>query len=84
MSVYTDLISAGATLDHHESDLYVLASAAALAVLRAHGSFPPRGAPRSWRPKLGATQASPFVATDGSTWLDVPFAYDPFWKRAAT
>lgn len=65
-SVYADCVAAALTIDHHESDLYILDSPAARAVLARH-----------------TARFEPFAGTDGRTWLDVPFAFDPFWQAAA-
>jgi hypothetical protein len=52
-------------LDHHESDLYVLDTPIARLVIRQFG-----------RESTGFKSA-----IDGKRWLDVPFAYEPFWKK---
>jgi hypothetical protein len=61
--LYQFLVAVGATLDHHESDLYVLDTPEARAIVEASG----------------AVFTSFVSATDGKNWLDVPFAYEPFW-----
>lgn len=67
MSVYRELVAAGCEVDHHESDLYARATPRANAIIAAH-----------------AVNAVRFAsAIDGSPWWDLPFAYDPFWERAA-
>lgn len=66
MSLYTELKAAGCELDHHESDLYVLASEQARRILKANGITTARG----------------FISqVDGKPWLDIPFMYEPFWDR---
>ncbi len=68
MTLYEAMKAADIETDHHESDLYVPASDAARKVLE---DFPEQKA-----------QSSTFV--DDLTkrlWIDIPFAYDPFWKE---
>ena len=64
-SLYQDLRAAGIPTDHHESDLYVLDTPAARALIVKHG-------------KKGSGFTSQI---DRKRWLDVPFAYDPFWEK---
>ena len=52
-------------LDHHESDLYVLDTPIARLVIRQFG--------------LNSTGFTSQI--DKKRWLDVPFAYEPFWKK---
>ena len=52
-------------LDHHESDLYVRDTPIARLVIRQFG-----------RESSGFTSK-----VDGQRWLDVPFAYEPFWNK---
>jgi hypothetical protein len=62
---YKNLLLMGCEIDSHESDLYVRATPQALAIVRQSG----------WSYK-------PFYSRiDGQLWLDVPFAYEPFWER---
>ena len=64
-NVYEALKAAKIPLDHHESDLYCLATDLAVALCRRSGrSF------HRFRSKV-----------DGRIWLDVPFAYDPWWRK---
>ncbi len=66
MSIYSDMVEAGIPTDSHESDLYVRATKEAYAILRRHKNTTHR-----W-----------FInQLDGHAWIDVPFAFDPFWKR---
>jgi hypothetical protein len=67
-SLYDKLKAAGQQLDHHQSDLYVRWTPEADAIIRAHGG-----------PE--AKNARAFTGTDGLRWIDIPFAYDPFWRR---
>ena len=65
MTIYTDLRGAGIPLDNHESDLYVLDGPTTRAILK------------RYRAVLG----HPFISqVDGRQWLEIPFAYDPFWE----
>lgn len=64
-NLYDTLLASGATLDHHESDLYVFATESALAIVRA-SNVP-------W--SIFQSEA------DGKLWIDVPFEYMPFWRR---
>lgn len=64
-SLYQELRAAGIPTDHHESDLYVLDTPAARALIGKHG-------------KKGSSFTSQI---DGKRWLDVPFTYDPFWEK---
>lgn len=67
--LYTALRDAGIPTDHHRSDLYFPATPEALAIL-AH--YP-----------VQKNNASFFQDNlTGERWVDVPFAYDPFWHRA--
>ena len=52
-------------IDHHESDLYVRDTPAVRLVIRQFG-----------------LNSSGFTSkVDGQRWLDVPFAYEPFWTK---
>jgi hypothetical protein len=64
-SLYQELRTTGIPTDHHESDLYVLDTPEARALIAKHG-------------KRGSSFTSQI---DRRRWLDVPFAYDPFWER---
>lgn len=66
-SAYDAIRRAGIPTDHHESDLYVLDTPEARQILSQHGRRYTR-----------------FLSnTDRKVWLDVPFAYAPFWARRA-
>jgi len=65
MSLYRELQQAGCELDSHESDLYVTATSTAIAIVKSSGR----------------SHAMFRSAVDGKQWLDVPFAYEPFWDR---
>ncbi len=68
MSLYSDLIAAGCEIDHHESDLYVKRTPEAVAIIHQHGKT------------VDGWNVQPFVSQiDGTPWLDIPFAYEPYW-----
>lgn len=64
--IYPALLKAGATMDNHESDLYVLIDDISRPILDQHS---PMGATK-FRSEL-----------DGKLWMDIPFAYLPYWER---
>ncbi len=66
-TVYERLTAAGVPTDNHESDLYALATPVSRAIVAESG-------------RSAATFRS---AVDGKLWLDIPFAYDPFWESKA-
>jgi len=66
-SPYRALKAAGLAIEHHESDLYVRATAEAQRIVKKSG----------WGHKTFWSNRPPV----GELWLDVPFAYDPWWKK---
>lgn len=67
MSLYTELRDSGTEIDCHESDLYVPRTAENLTILA--------------RYPLQRGNAVTFTSQiDGKLWLDIPFAYDPWWE----
>lgn len=65
--LYDAVTAAGIEIDHHESDLYIRDTDQARQICRE----------LDWR-------FTPFTADDGSgKWLDVPFAYAPYWEERA-
>ncbi len=68
MSLYKELKAAGIETDNHESDLYVKDSPEAREIVHRHRPE----APRAFRSEV-----------DGEIWLDVPFAFEPFWDAKA-
>jgi hypothetical protein len=66
--VYDALIAAGCQVDNHESDLYVLATPEARAILQQYDKLTPLAKP--FRSQI-----------DGRIWYDVPFMYKPFWDK---
>ncbi len=70
-SLYGDLLAAGVPMDNHESDLYFPCTEQTRAIL---ARFP-------YSEKI----ASRFLdKTTGECWLDVPFAFLPWWEKRAT
>jgi hypothetical protein len=66
--LYAMLKAAGVPTDHHESDLYFKATKQGLEILR---HFPKQ-----------AQNARGFKSEiDGTRWVDVPFAYAPWWEK---
>ena len=60
---YTALVAAGVPIDHHESDLYCLATPEARQIVKLSG----------WSHTTFTSQI------DGRIWFDIPFGYEPFW-----
>lgn len=64
-SLYELCVEAGLTIDHHESDLYIKDCTAARVLLSTHGQH-----------------FEIFLSeVDGVVWLDVLFAYQPYWDK---
>lgn len=69
-SLYAAVVRLGIEHDHHESDLYLPATAQVRGLLKAYGIDP------------FSTQASQFRnQVTGTIWFDVAFMYAPFWER---
>lgn len=66
--LYASLVALGIPTDSHESDLYVKATAEARALILASG--------------LKGFSYFNHQQT-GEAWIDVPFAYAPFWENRA-
>jgi transposase-like protein len=65
--LYSKLKATGAKMDSHESDLYVEATPQTESIVRSSGH-----------------SFSFFTSNiDGKRWIDVPFAYQPFWDKRA-
>jgi hypothetical protein len=64
---YDMLTAAGCEIDSHESDLYVKATPEAIAIVKASG----------WTHEYFTNQR------DGTRWIDVAFAFSPWWQRRA-
>ncbi len=70
MTLYSDLLAAGCKLDSHESDLYVEATSTARMILANHGKT------------VDGHNVQSFISqVDGLRWLDIPFAFDPWYER---
>lgn len=65
MSLYDDLLAAGAEMDNHESDLYVLVTPETDEIVRRHGRL---------------HESHTFIS-EGRIWRDLPFAYAPWWRK---
>jgi len=73
-SIYERLISAGCVVEGRESDLHTPATPEALRLIREFrhdGTGDLRLAHNVYVSRI-----------DGSRWVEVPFAYDPFWIEA--
>ena len=70
LTVYQELVEAGCDLDSHESDLYFKDTPEARRIVQ------------EWESETGQSACSaPFVdEVEHTRWLDVPFAYQPFWE----
>jgi len=68
-TIYAQMLAAGVPTDSHESDLYVKATPEALAIVRRY----------RWRNLV----TSFTHAVDGTRWLEIPFAFDPWWENRA-
>lgn len=64
-SIFEEIIHAGIEYDNHCSDLYVKDSPEAREIIKRYD------------------RSLEFFnnAIDGSRWIDVPFAYDPYWDK---
>lgn len=68
MDIYNMIKAMGFETDHHESDLYVLASPEFLAWWAGKG--------------LKDNELNLFRSErDGKIWAELPFQYSPFWER---
>ena len=66
-TLYDEIVEAGIAIDKHESDLYIVDCPKAREILARY--------PRQERIARG------FRSTlDGNLWIDVPFAFEPWWK----
>lgn len=64
------MIDAGVPVDSHESDLYVKLTPESVAILE---NYEHRDICRPFQNQI-----------DGLTWVDVPFAFEPFWDAVKT
>lgn len=74
--LYSVLKAAGCELDSHESDLYVLLTDVSRGILALHGKVV------TSEDRHGSEYVRTFKGNpDGRDWVDVPFAYMPFWAK---
>lgn len=64
-SPYKEAVRMGLPIESHESDLYIPATAEAIAMVKRSGYY----CSTFWH------------EVKGGQWLDVPFAYEPFWRN---
>jgi len=67
-SIYDKVIEAGIEHDNHCSDLYIPANDETRKLLD------------EYEYKCNVTTFTSNI--DGKRWFDIPFAYEPYWKRA--
>lgn len=70
-SLFQTIKEAGIPFDNHESDLYVPDTPQVREILE-QSCF------STLKPEWFINQAPPHK---GETWVDIPFAYEPFWER---
>jgi hypothetical protein len=71
-SLYDRLILADCETDSHESDLYIRNTQAARETLAAWNDAHP----------IDTRRPTQFISErDGRSWLEIPFAYAPWWRR---
>lgn len=68
MAIYAEMMRAGVPVEHHESDLYVPATDVTRQIVQAYR-------------RAGMSGITTFKGSDGRTWFDIPFAYEPFFAR---
>lgn len=71
MSLYEEIKAAGIPVDNHESDLYFQDTEESRAILAKHR-------PEDKNATTFINQAEPHK---GERWIDVPFAFTPFWEK---
>ena len=69
-TLYKELAAAGHEIGSHESDLYVRDTVEVRAILKA---FP-----------VDNANAKRFYDPQGKPWIDVPFAFEPYWQKKCT
>ncbi len=71
-TLYSRLKDAGCDLDRHESDLYVKDTPEARAIIEAYEA------------DGGITNKESLISqVDGKRWIDLPFAFQPYWDAKA-
>lgn len=63
-SLYAEAVALGIPTDSHESDLYLPRTAQTVALVK------------KWNRSVSTFTSQ----IDGKLWLDVPFAFDPWWE----
>ena len=73
LSIYERAKAAGIPMDSHESNLYLKDTPEARRILQ------------EWREESGRDGFVTYFHgnIDGAQWMDIAFAYDPFWTRRA-
>lgn len=68
MTLYDEIKQANVPMDHHESDLYFLATPESRKIL---DKYPDK-----------KQNSKCFISQiDNQIWIDVPFAFQPFWDK---
>jgi len=68
MSIYEEMKAAGVEIDNHSSDLLVPSNAITRGIV---ARYEYKGNVQGFK-----------SAIDGTQWLEIPFAFDPFWSDA--
>lgn len=67
MNLYQDVTAAGIPTSNHESDLYIPDTPESRAILAKYPTHAKNA------------RSFPNMVRDGERWIDVPFAFEPFW-----
>ena len=67
MGIYKEILALGVPIDSHESDLYVKDTPEVRELLN------------EYQYQSNVTEFTNEI--DGAHWLDIPFAYEPWWRR---
>lgn len=66
-TIYQQMVEAGAEIDSHKSDLYVKSTPKTREIIRGYEYL---------------NSVTTFTSQiDGQLWMDIPFAFDPFWEE---
>lgn len=69
-TIYQQMVEAGAEIDNHKSDLYVKSTPKTREIIRGYEYL---------------NSVTTFTSQiDGQLWMDIPFAFDPFWEEVRT
>jgi len=74
-SIFQQATAAGLEMGNHSSDLHLKDTPEARAIIAA------------WETETGMSKSATYFVSgiDNTRWIDLPFAYDPFWEgRAAS